>query len=118
VIDLEEEDNDTASRSDDLQMSMPTNQGFAWEGCSMLYPNAFFSQWPTPVAFNQSIALSQASSMTPKYVSTIPTMNPASSDCHSELIRIHSVPKGHASRQLALQRQYADGFLPVRRAQE
>jgi hypothetical protein len=31
VIDLE--DDDTASRSDDLQMT--TNEGFAWEGGSM-----------------------------------------------------------------------------------
>ena len=78
VINLEEDDDD-ASRSDDLQMTMPTNQGFAWEGgSSMMYPNAFFPQWPTLAAFNQSIALNQASMSTPNFVSTILTTNPAS----------------------------------------
>jgi hypothetical protein len=81
VIDLEDEeevDDDTASRSDDLQMAMPANQGFAWEGGSMLYPNTSFPQQVTPAAFNQSFALNQVSSMARNFVSTIPTMNRAS----------------------------------------
>jgi hypothetical protein len=76
VIDLEadddDEDDDTASRSDD---QTSTNQGFAWEGGGVLYPNVIFPQWPT-AALNQSIALNQASSsMTPNKILTI---NPAS----------------------------------------
>jgi hypothetical protein len=78
VIDLEDDDDAATSRRDDLQMAMPANQGFAWEGGSMLYPNAFFLQQVTPAAFNQSFALNQVSSMARNFVSTIPTMNHAS----------------------------------------
>jgi hypothetical protein len=73
------EDDDVASRRDDLQMTLSTNQGLASEGGGMFYPSAFYPQWLTPTAFNQSIALNQASLMSSNYASTIPTMNRASS---------------------------------------
>jgi hypothetical protein len=80
VIDLVDDD-DTASRSDDLQMTMTpsSNQGSVWRGGGMVYSNASFQQWLTSAGFNPSFALNHASLMASNYVRSISTDNPASS---------------------------------------